>query len=121
MTRYLRRSLPEAFAVLAGPNPPDELGFRSDRIQILWNCTDEPWSDEGQHSHAYSDEIFIVLKGTLHVEVENEMISVSAGEVCSFPSGVFHAITGGIPPIEALVIRAPAGQDKVYAGEVEGQ
>ena len=119
MTRYLRRSLPEAFAVLAGPNPPDDLGFRTDGLQILWNDSNDSWADPSQHYHAESDEVFIVLKGTPHVEVGNETISVSAGEMCSFPAGVFHAVTGGIPFIEALVIRAPAKQDKVYPSPSE--
>ena len=60
-----------------------------------------------------------MLKGTLHVAVENETVEVGAGEVCIFPTGVFHAITGGKPPIEALVIRAPASQDKVTSGKGE--
>lgn len=69
MQQYLRRTLPLNFAVLAGPNPDDDLAFRSDNLQILWNCSDESWADPGQHYHRESDEVFIVLKGSLDVEV----------------------------------------------------
>lgn len=114
MTAYVRRSLPREFAVLAGPNPPDELGFRSDRLQILWNDSDDTWADPGQHYHAESDEVFIVLKGELEIAVEEERFTLGPGEMCIFPAGVTHAVTRVRPPISHLVIRAPAGQDKVY-------
>lgn len=121
MTRYLRRSLPEAFAVLAGPNPPDELGFRTDGLQILWNDSNDSWADPGQHYHAESDEVFIVLKGALEIEVEDERFTLGPGEMCVFPAGVSHAVVKVHPPINHLVIRAPAGQDKTYVAAGEGQ
>ena len=114
MTKYLRRALPREFAVLGGPNPPDEMAFRSDNLQILWNCSDASWADPGQHYHVESDEVFIVLKGSVDVEVDDERFSLEAGELCFFPAGLLHAITGAHPPVEAFVIRAPAMSDKVY-------
>lgn len=117
MARYLRRSLPDTFAVLAGPNPPDDLGFQTERVQILWNDSGDTWADPGQHYHVESDEIFIVLKGTLEIEVDDERFTLGPGEMCVFPAGVSHAVTKVHPPINHLVIRAPAGEDKVYPGE----
>ncbi len=116
---YVRRALPREFAVLGGPNSDDDLAFRSDNLQILWNCSDESWADPGQHYHHESDEVLIVLKGSLDVEVGEEQFTVEAGEICFFPAGMFHAITGAHTPIEALVIRAPATQEKVFRGDAE--
>jgi len=117
MATYLRRALPAGFAVLAGPNPPDELGFRTDRLQILWNDSNDCWVDPGQHYHAESDEVFIVLKGALEIEAEDECFTLGPGEMCVFPAGVSHAVVKVHPPINHLVIRVPARQDKVYRGE----
>ncbi len=117
MTAYLKRALPEKyFVVLSGPNPPDSLGFQSDRIQILWNNSDQPWADADQHLHTDSDEVYLVLKGAMVLEVEDERVTVSAGEVCFVPAGTFHALVTVETPIQSLVIRSPASQDKVYRG-----
>lgn len=118
-SNYLRRSSPREFAVLGGPDLPDELAFRSDNLQVLWNCSDESWADPGQHYHRESDEVFIVLKGTLEVELEKERFTVEAGEVCFLTAGLLHTIYDGHPPTEALVIRALAMQDKVYRDDPE--
>jgi mannose-6-phosphate isomerase-like protein (cupin superfamily) len=112
---YLKRSLSEEdFVVLCGPDPPDTLGFQSDRIQILWNNSNQAWTDPGQHLHTDSDEVYIVLKGAMVLEVEDEHLTVSAGEICFVSSGTFHAIISVETPIQSLVIRSPASQDKVY-------
>lgn len=114
MATYLKRALPNEFAVLSGPVPPDDLGFRSDRLLILWNDFDEPWADPGHHLHTDSDEAYIVLKGAIVLEIEDERVTVSTGEVCFVPSGVVHAVVQAETPVQALVIRAPASQDKEY-------
>jgi len=65
--------------------------------------------------HAQSDECFIVLNGSLLVEVEGERVVVGPREFCCFPSGVYHAIIEVETPAETLMIRAPSVNDKVYA------
>lgn len=114
MATYLKRALSGEFAVLSGPTPPDDRGFRSDRLQILWNDSDEPWTDPGCHLHTDSDEAYIVFRGVMVLEIEDECVTVSAGEVCFISPGVMHAVVGVETPVQALVIRAPACQDKVY-------
>jgi hypothetical protein len=89
----LLRKLPQEFAGLAGPNRLDETGYRSERLQLLWNDSDHTWVDHGQHWHTESDEIFIVLKGSIEVGVGEEHITIGAGEMCVFPTGVAHAMT----------------------------
>jgi mannose-6-phosphate isomerase-like protein (cupin superfamily) len=114
MTTYVHRALPAGLAFLAGPQPPDKLCFRSDRLQIRWTDSDTPWTDPGQHLHRDSDEVYIVLDGVIVLDIEDEQLRVSAGEVCFVPAGVFHAVVAVETPIRNLVIRSPAGSDKTY-------
>jgi mannose-6-phosphate isomerase-like protein (cupin superfamily) len=109
-----KRKLPEHSTLLSGPVPRDWVGFRSERLQIWYNHTDEAWRDPAPHAHAESDECFIVLRGTLVIEVEGERETIGPGEFCCFPRGVYHAVVGVRPPVESLMIRAPAGNDKIY-------
>ncbi len=117
MSDFHHRKLPSFSALLAGHTPPDELGFRSERLQIWYNNTSEPWSDPRPHLHEESDECFIVLRGTLVVEVEGERHAIGPGEFCCFPRGVLHAVVDVRPPAETLMIRAPSVTDKRYAAQ----
>lgn len=113
MATYLKRALSGDFTVLSGPTPPDDLGFRSDRLQILWNNSDEPWTDSGHHLHTNSDEAYIVLKGVIHLDIDGDRITVSKGEICFVPARVMHAVVGVETPVQALVVWSPASPDKV--------
>ena len=114
MANFHHRKLPAYSTLLMGREPPDRVGFQSEKLQIWYNNTDVPWQDEGSHVHNESDECFIVLKGKLKLEVEGEIHSVSAGEFCCFPVGVAHAVLEVETPAETLMIRAPSVEDKVY-------
>lgn len=109
------RPLPDSSAILAGRGPVDpEVGEISSRLQI-WYCNSaESWSDAREHAHRDADECFIVVKGTIVVEAEGVERTVGPREFCVFGRGVFHRVVRAIPPVEALVIRAPAADDKVY-------
>ncbi len=109
--------LSSSFTILSGHTPPDEVGFRSDQLQILYNHTDVAWSDSGLHKHTESDECFVVLKGSLEVEVEGVRHLIGEREFCCFPAGVYHAVVAVGPPVETLMIRAPSINDKVYREE----
>lgn len=67
--------------------------------------------------HLESDECFIVLRGTLVVEVEGEQYTIGEREFCCFPRGVYHSVVEVHPPVETLMIRAPSINDKVYLDE----
>ena len=97
-----------------GRVPPDEVGFRSDRLQIWFNHTTEGWADPAPHAHLESDECFIVLAGSIVVEVGGERVTVGPREFCCFEAGVYHAVVEVHPPVEALMLRAPSKADKVY-------
>lgn len=111
---FHHRKLPDGSALLSGYKPRDAHGFRSDRLQILYRNTAEPWSDPDLHAHRESDECFLVLQGGLTVEVDGARVTVGLREICFFPRGVYHALVDVRPPIEVLIIRAPSGEDKVY-------
>lgn len=55
----------------------------------LWfNDSKEGWSDDGVRAHAANDEIFIVLEGTVILDVAGERVEVGPGEFCCFPDGL---------------------------------
>jgi mannose-6-phosphate isomerase-like protein (cupin superfamily) len=119
---YRKRGIPDQFAVLRGPCPPDDLGFRSDQLQILCNSRDTPWSDPGMHSHTVSDEAYLVLEGDITLVIEDERVVVGPGEICFVPAGTFHALTHVTTPYRGFVIRGPALDDKItreFASSVE--
>jgi mannose-6-phosphate isomerase-like protein (cupin superfamily) len=42
------------------------------------------------HSHANEDELFLVVKGTLRIELRDESITLNEGEFYIVPKGVEH-------------------------------
>lgn len=42
------------------------------------------------HSHENEDELFLILKGNLKIELEEETINLSEGEMFVVPKGVRH-------------------------------
>ena len=42
------------------------------------------------HTHAETDDFFLVLKGTLKVEMRDRMVTLNAGEMYVVPQGVEH-------------------------------
>lgn len=107
-------NLPDYSTLLSGRLPREDLSFQSEKLQIWYNNTEEIWTDSGLHYHTESDEIFIVLKGTIVVEVDGERHTIGPREFCCFPAGIYHAVVNVFPPLETLMIRAPSAEDKVY-------
>lgn len=117
MPHFHHRKLPDYSTLLSGHTPPDDVGFRSERLQIWYNNTEKHWVDPAPHKHLESDECFIVLKGEIVVEVEGERFTVGPREFCCFPRGVYHSVIETHPPLESLMLRAPSIDDKVYVSE----
>jgi mannose-6-phosphate isomerase-like protein (cupin superfamily) len=114
MSQFHHQKLPDYSTLLAGHTPPNEIGFRSERLQIWYNNTAKGWADPAPHKHLESDECFIVLQGQIVVEVEGERHIIGPREFCCFPQGVYHSVVEVYPPVESLMIRAPSVNDKVY-------
>jgi len=119
MGKYHHQKLPDYSTLLSGHSPPDDIGFTSNQLQIWFNKTNESWIGEGEisHMHKMSDECFIVLQGSLDVDVEGDLFTIKAGEFCCFPAGIYHSVKEIHLPIETLMIRAPSIEDKVYQVE----
>ena len=42
------------------------------------------------HNHADTDEVFIVVKGSMNLEMEHEIITLNEGEMYVVPKGISH-------------------------------
>ena len=111
--RFHHSPLPDHSALLAGRDPRGAVAWQSDRLQLWFNNTSTEWHDEGLHAHQESDEIFVVLEGTVVVEVDGHRVAIQPGEFCCFPRGVQHAVVETHPPLRTLMFRAPSVDDKV--------
>lgn len=115
MAMFHHRHLPDFSALLAGPTPPNDFAFRSDRLQIVYFNTKNAWADPLPHAHQESDECFLVFQGTIIVEAEGERVIIRPHEFCGFSRGTYHQVVEVHPPIECLIIRnSSSGPDKRY-------
>jgi len=115
MPMFHHRHLPDFSALLAGPTPPNDFAFRSDRLQISYFSTKEAWTDPLPHAHQESDECFLVFQGSIIVEVEGERVTIGPRDFCGFSRGTYHQVVEVRPPIECLIIRnSSSGSDKKY-------
>lgn len=110
---FRKISLDGPLTVVAGPRPPSDDGFCSDRVQVLhWNV-DGPFGDDGTHLHRASDEVYVVLEGSIELEIDGAPVEVAAGEAVTVGAGVPHALVAVHHPARGLTIRGPAINDKV--------
>jgi mannose-6-phosphate isomerase-like protein (cupin superfamily) len=114
---FSRISLEGRLTVIAGPQPPSDDGFRSDRLQVLHWRVDEPFRDDGTHLHRASDEVYVVLEGAIDLEIEGSRITVAAGEAVTVGAGVSHALVAVHHPARGMTIRGPAIDDKVITDD----
>lgn len=114
MTSIQHGDLPDVSAFLAGRGPVPDGAVKTDRIQIYYRRDDDLRVDERSHAHTACDELFIVLAGSIVLDVEGREHVVGPRQFCHFPVGVFHRIVRVSGPLEAFVIRAPSVEDKVY-------
>jgi mannose-6-phosphate isomerase-like protein (cupin superfamily) len=115
VTTFHHASLPNHSTLLVGRQPPDDVAFRSDLLQVWYNNTDEAWEDVSPHFHSDSDECFIVLSGELVVEIGDKRVVIGPREFVCFPGGMVHSVVGVHPPVETFMIRAPSVDDKHYS------
>jgi len=86
-------------------------------LPVVNNNTNEVRKDTSPHYHTLSDECFIILQGSLIVEVEGERITINEREFCCFPKGMVHSVVKVFPPNEAIMFRAPSVDDKIYVNK----
>ncbi len=114
MPNFHHRQLPPFSALLSGPTPRNDWGFRSERLQISYFQTTESWQDPLPHAHQSSDECYLLLRGSLILEIEGERVTLGPREFCCLPSGTYHQVVEVSPPIECLILRGPSVADKRY-------
>lgn len=108
------RPLPTDSTLLSGREPGDHaFAWQSDQLQVWFNNSAFEWTDERPHAHRSSDEVFVVLEGTVVVEVEGRRVSVGPNEFCCFPAGLAHQIVETRGPLRTLMLRSPSVEDKV--------
>lgn len=111
----LHKKLPDHWALLSGSIPFDEYSFESSNVQVIFNNTNESWSDEFEHFHKESDEIYIVLEGAMKITVDGNNLTIGKDEYLCVPKGTVHQLVEVITPHQSFVIRGPSVQDKVAA------
>ena len=75
----------------------------------IWHGTLEPGGGAEPHIHAGSDQIYIVVAGSIEVGVGEETSLLEVMETAVIPSGQRHWLTNhGSVPAEVLVVSAPA-------------
>jgi mannose-6-phosphate isomerase-like protein (cupin superfamily) len=57
-------------------------------------------------------ELYLVLSGTLNLDVADSSLTVKSKELLFIPSQVMHQITGFSEDVEFLVIRYPPSDEK---------
>lgn len=115
MTGAAKISLEGALTVVCGRQPTTTDGFRSERLQVLHWQLDENASDPAPHSHQASDEVYIVLSGSIDVVVEEDRIHVGPNEALVVGAGVVHAVVAVQYPARRLTVRGPSIPDKQSA------
>lgn len=67
-----------------------------------------PGTSEARHVHGRANQLFYVLQGTLTIEVEGDVVHLSAGDACNVKPGQKHqAHNASSEPVRFLVISAP--------------
>jgi len=83
-------------------------------VDLGLNRQAEVWKDDLAHYHAESEEHYLVVRGSLTVELGDQTVSVPAGHLLGVKAGTSHCVVGGQGPIETFGMRVPATRnDKV--------
>ncbi|GGS50002.1 cupin domain-containing protein [Streptomyces griseoviridis] len=70
------------------------------------------------HLHESDEETFVVLEGTLRVEVGTEVHSVGAGALALLPRGLAHGFVVTSPQARFLTLHTPGGGFDEFVAEI---
>ncbi|WP_234543689.1 cupin domain-containing protein [Streptomyces shenzhenensis] len=70
------------------------------------------------HLHESDEETFLVLEGTLRVEVGNEVRGVGAGGLAMLPRGLAHGFVVTSPQARFLTLYTPGGGFDEFVAEI---
>jgi mannose-6-phosphate isomerase-like protein (cupin superfamily) len=75
-------------------------------LQSLAEATLAPGQSTQRHYHRASEEIYLVLEGEGHLEIDGDRRRVGAGEAALIPAGAWHEIVA-VSPLRFLCCCAP--------------
>lgn len=87
-------------------------GFTSSRVQVLHWRVDNDFSDPEPHLHEDSDEVYVVIDGSIDVQLEDGTVRVGPDEALVVGAGVVHSLIAVQHPARGLSIRGPSIGDK---------
>ena len=89
--------------------------FQTPNLSVTW-VRGEPGSQQPVHSHADSEQIYVVVRGRGLMIVDEEEREVDAGTAILIPAGAEHAVRNvGAEPLEYLSATTPP-----FPANVEG-
>jgi mannose-6-phosphate isomerase-like protein (cupin superfamily) len=106
-------NLAEKVALLDAPYQPGIVGFLNDYKLVAVKVQGEfVW-----HDHAEEDELFLVLRGTLTIELRDGAVTLGPGEMVVIPKGVEHRPVA-VEEVHLMLIE-PKGTR--HTGDVESE
>jgi mannose-6-phosphate isomerase-like protein (cupin superfamily) len=67
-----------------------------------------PEQAQKPHAHADADKIYVVLEGTVVAAIDDESVTLTAGDSVLAPAGSLHGVSNaGTVPAAVLVFMAP--------------
>jgi mannose-6-phosphate isomerase-like protein (cupin superfamily) len=97
------------------PQVPKDSSFYSEQIQIAYvkNIQKGILTKEPEHYHTSPiEEFYLVLKGTLKVKVENDIITIKPMQILAIPPEIHHKIVNHSQKLQYFTIRAPISTEK---------
>jgi mannose-6-phosphate isomerase-like protein (cupin superfamily) len=81
----------------------------------VWDADPEiEWHNEELHYHSQREEYYFVLGGRLNFEIDDSLVSLSAGQILGVRPGTVHRVIGGEGLVDVLFVRVPGGRgDKI--------
>ncbi|EUJ19986.1 cupin domain-containing protein [Listeria aquatica] len=75
-------------------------------------CTINPKTKAPVHVHDYSQEHIYIIEGEGDLVIENEIQTLTKGDIAAVPMGVPHTINNeGEKPLKALLVMAPVAPE----------
>jgi mannose-6-phosphate isomerase-like protein (cupin superfamily) len=59
------------------------------------------------HLHRESWEYYVVLRGSISLQIEEDLLTIPAGEILEVPPGVRHTLKGRQSPYRGMTVRVP--------------
>jgi len=106
--------MPVGTTLIVSPTAADDVSIHeTSHMRVVFNRETRSLTEPRAHLHTASTEVYLVVAGTLTLEVESERIVLASHQACTIPPGVPHRILESSEGVEAVVIRSPAIADRI--------